>query len=733
LLTAFIRARSDILKEYYSSVCNHLISRFKERDAAVKEEILLCMRDLLRESVVTGKAGAAAAMSAADKGPASSHGGALGGAGDAMEDDAPPIAPSFLRTRSSYETLDVKLPEIVAACEKLFRGSLDSRAQRATFALLSELVRVRHGGLDSHLDSLLPPILKSIEKGRVGAEADAGADALRLLRSILELHKFESVQPHLAEIARVLCDAVARGPESNKVDALGVVASVAKLLKGKSQAAIAQALYKVVFAEFVLADVPLPAKLATISALASILSYVGEDLDRASVSAAVMPVLLQRLHNDSTVQPTLRALTRVANLSDALDWSPIVAASGELVQLCRKTSHHLKNDVVRCLEAIMRRSALSHTKRPAAKEAAFSEEQLAVLIKEIAPLISDNDLHLAHLVLNLCSTALNVGQNKTADLVASSVLPSALRLMLSPRLQGVALTSLIHFLQTCVDASKRPGANPQSPLEYTRLLGSLLAQVPSSAGGSSASAAAAAGASSAQQLNRAAYLSIAQCVAGTTERATDAQASSTVSKFVAEIVQAKQIDLGSTAQLALLVLGQIGRQRDLSQHAGLEAACLQAFDSQDEQVRSAAAFALGNIAVGNLAQSLPKLLQITQQRLDTPAHGYLLFSALKEIILAHSGDQAGLLKFQQYVDSLLPLLLSNVGHENESTRAMVSECLGRLAVIAPQKLMGPIEKLVWTSGPRCAWWPFRPCDSACTRSWTTACCTNICRPSSPRC
>jgi len=346
------------------------------------------------------------------------------------------------------------------------------------------------------------------------------------------------------------------------------------------------------------------------------------------------------------------------------------------------------------LEAIMRRSALSHTKRPAAKEAAFSEEQLAVLIKEIAPLISDNDLHLAHLVLNLCSTALHVGQNKTADLVASSVLPSALRLMLSPRLQGVALTSLIHFLQTCVDASKRPGANPQSPLEYTRLLGSLLAQVPSSAGGSSASAAAAAGASSAQQLNRAAYLSIAQCVAGTTERATDAQASSTVSKFVAEIVQAKQIDLGSTAQLALLVLGQIGRQRDLSQHAGLEAACLQAFDSQDEQVRSAAAFALGNIAVGNLAQSLPKLLQITQQRLDTPAHGYLLFSALKEIILAHSGDQAGLLKFQQYVDSLLPLLLSNVGHENESTRAMVSECLGRLAVIAPQKLMGPIEKLV---------------------------------------
>jgi len=682
LLTAFIRARSDILKEYYSSVCSHLLSRFKERDAAVKEEILLCMRDLLRESVVTGKAGAAAAASLADKGPASSHGGV---GSDAMEDEPPTMAPTFLRTRSSYETLDVKLPEIVAACEKLFRGTLDSRAQRATFALLSELVRVRHGGLDEYLQSLLPPILKSIEKGRAGAEAEASADALRLLRSIIELHKFEKLQPHLSEVSRVLCDAVSRGPDSNKVDALGVVASVAKLLASKKQSAIAQALFQVVYAEFILADVPLPAKLATISALASILSYVGEaDLDRSAVSAKVMPVLLQRLHNDSTVQPTLRALTRVANLSDALDWSPLIAASSDLVHLCRKTSHHLKNDVVRCLEAIMRRSATTHAKRPS--EASFTNEQLAVIIKEIAPLISDQDLHLAHLVFDLCSTALAVGSNKIADLVAQLVLPAALRIMLSPRLQGVALTSLIRFLQACVETSKRAGANPQSQLEYTKLLGLLLAQVP-------ASGAAPAG----SQLNRAAYMSVAQCVAGTTERASDAQASSTVSKFVQEIVNTKPSDLSATSQLALLVLGEMGRKRDLSQHAGLNAACLQAFDSKDEQVRSAAAFALGNIAVANLASSLPKLLQLTQERLAT--HGYLLFSALKEIILAHSNDAAGLVQFQGYVDALLPLLLANVGHAHESTRAMVAECLGRLTVIAPPKLLNPLEKLVLDKRP----------------------------------
>jgi hypothetical protein len=106
LLTAFIRVRSDILKDYYSAVCDHLVSRFKERDTAVKEEILLCMRDLLHESVVNGKSAGHIMHT---------------GRNDAMEDDTPSIMePTFLQTRSSYETLDVKLPESVLQTHHIF-------------------------------------------------------------------------------------------------------------------------------------------------------------------------------------------------------------------------------------------------------------------------------------------------------------------------------------------------------------------------------------------------------------------------------------------------------------------------------------------------------------------------------------------------------------------------------------------------------------------------------------
>src|SRR5690242_2054519 len=60
VLSAFIRARSDLLSTFYVSIADHLVLRFRERDSAVKEDVLQCTRVLLRESVVSTAALAAA-------------------------------------------------------------------------------------------------------------------------------------------------------------------------------------------------------------------------------------------------------------------------------------------------------------------------------------------------------------------------------------------------------------------------------------------------------------------------------------------------------------------------------------------------------------------------------------------------------------------------------------------------------------------------------------------------
>jgi cullin-associated NEDD8-dissociated protein 1 len=80
--------------------------------------------------------------------------------------------------------------------------------------------------------------------------------------------------------------------------------------------------------------------------------------------------------------------------------------------------------------------------------------------------------------------------------------------------------------------------------------------------------------------------------------------------------------------LGLLCLGEIGRRKDLSIHEHLENVVIESFQSPFEEIKSAASYALGNIAVGNLPKYLPFILnQIDNQQKKQ----YLLLHSLKEV------------------------------------------------------------------------------------------------------
>lgn len=78
----------------------------------------------------------------------------------------------------------------------------------------------------------------------------------------------------------------------------------------------------------------------------------------------------------------------------------------------------------------------------------------------------------------------------------------------------------------------------------------------------------------------------------------------------------------------MLCLGEIGRRRDLSTNDQIENIVIESFQSPFEEIKSAASYALGNIAVGNLTKYLPFILdQIENQ----PKKQYLLLHSLKEV------------------------------------------------------------------------------------------------------
>lgn len=68
--------------------------------------------------------------------------------------------------------------------------------------------------------------------------------------------------------------------------------------------------------------------------------------------------------------------------------------------------------------------------------------------------------------------------------------------------------------------------------------------------------------------------------------------------------------------------------RDLSGINSLKHVILNSFSSHSEEVKSAASYTLGNIAIGNLPEYLPFILQEIEAQ---PKRQYLLLHSLKEV------------------------------------------------------------------------------------------------------
>ena len=480
VLGAFIKARSDLLRDYYTTLFDHIVRRMKERDSAVKEELLFACRDLLHESVVTDRPQQhknAALNSHSSSSPKPGLPSSSSSSLDPLptfapslqtatslpeQDDGPLFAtPAFSRTRSTYGTLDTKTPALIRSVEQQFAGA-DIRTQQAIFAVWTELFQVRHGLLAHFLPRVVPHCIQGIQA--TGKQAAVNADALLFVRLVLESHGHSEVQPHLAAITAATIRSVRVGLPKNIPAALAVLTAVSSHLPFTSPPSLVSSLssdiFRVVFSQLEQTDVPLDVKLSSISTMAALLSSAGRQLQ--AEAKRVWPVFAERMRNESTCQPVLRAVSKVAS-SGSVDASAMVQHTEEMVAFIRKSSHHLRHNTVKCLECLL-----------TAHPAAFHAPQVSLIIAQTCPYIDDSDLQLAHLVLDLLSTVLRTALAASPDAVAAvlgavgnDVTPRAIALACSPLLQGQSLQSLIGFFRQLVRSKPSSASSPSSSLSYS--------------------------------------------------------------------------------------------------------------------------------------------------------------------------------------------------------------------------------------------------------------------------
>jgi len=110
-------------------------------------------------------------------------------------------------------------------------------------------------------------------------------------------------------------------------------------------------------------------------------------------------------------------------------------------------------------------------------------------------------------------------------------------------------------------------------------------------------------------------------------------------------------------------------QHDIFTHA------IEHFSSDQEDVRAAAAFAAGNIAIGNLHQFLPAIVTMVQK---DPKNRLLSLHALKEVVTHCETGQ-----LESVADTLWVPLFENSENAEETTRNVAAACLGKLATTRP--------------------------------------------------
>lgn len=624
MLSALVLSRPDRLGELVPMLAPTLILRFREREENVKMDIFATFNDLLHQVKRVGNA--------------------EGDVVDAMVVDG--------ASSSNASMLTAEMPRFVKAAARQLKEK-SQKTRIATFHCLRQLVDTLPGCLVDHAAIIVPGIDKALKDTTGNA---LRIEALLFLQVCLASHPPATFQPYIATLLPSVVSLADDRYYKTIAEALRVCTEIVRILRPSppevtfSYDAHVPPLNAVVERRLLAQDQDQEVKECAITCMGVIVTHLA---DHPAVNLpTILPLLLERMHNEITRVTTVKMFAMIAaaqldvQLTTPLPTGQTVlqVVVAELCGFLRKSNRPLRQASLTTLDTLL-----------GAHAANLTDKDVSTAIVELGALVSDEDLHVAHLALVLART---ITANKAAQMagqIKSVLLPKVMALLQSSLLQGVALRSLLAFFAELV-AHDLPG------LDFDALT-SLLLALPKQA-----------------TLSRHTIAAVSQAVAACCTRA-PTKSMQMVSDFIQRLNGASTSD----AVLYLLCSGEIGKKIDLSSHASLFPTVIKGFTAEAEETRSAASFALGSIAAGKLDFFVPLLLK----EVENSSHDYLMLHAFKEMLGAGSEGLAA------FAPQLLPRLLAFAERDDEEGVSNVAaECLGRLTAVSPDAVIPQLKALL---------------------------------------
>ncbi|XP_040851161.1 cullin-associated NEDD8-dissociated protein 2 isoform X2 [Ochotona curzoniae] len=626
-LAALIGSRPDLLPNFHRTLAPALICRFKEREENVKADIFGAYVVLLRQT----------------RPPK--------GWLQAVEEPA--------QTGSNLHMLRAQVPVVVKALQRQLRDR-SIRCRQGCFSLLGELAAVLPGSLAEHMPVLVAGTVFSLTDRT--SSSTIRMDALAFLQGLLGTEPAEAFHLHLPTLLPPVLACVADSFYKIAAEALLVLQELVRALwpldrpRTLDPEPYVGEMSTATLARLRATDLDQEVKERAISCMGHLVGHLGDRL--GDDLQPTLLLLLDRLRNEITRLPAVKALTLVAMSPLRLDLQPILAeALPILASFLRKNQRALRLATLAALDALAQSHGLSLP--PAAVKA---------VLAELPALVSERDMHVAQLAVDFLATVTQAQPASLAE-VSGPVLSELLRLLRSPLLPAGVLAAAEGFLQALV------GTRPPC-MDYAELIRLLTAPVYEQA------------ADGGPGLHKQVYHSLARCVAALSA-ACPQEAAGTASRLVCDAKSPRSSP--AVKVLAFLSLAEVGQMAGPGPQRELKSVLLEALGSPSEDVRAAASYALGRVGAGNLPDFLPFLLAQIEAE---PRRQYLLLHSLREALGAAQPDS-----LKPYAEDVWALLFQRCEGAEEGTRGVVAECIGKLVLVNPPFLLPRFRKQLAAGRP----------------------------------
>lgn len=633
-----------------------LVTRFKEREESVKLDVFAAFSELLRLCSHQPRSPAYSSNSVPEV-----H------VGDAMAVDAaagatPEMAP-----------LLTCAPQIMHNVKKeLNSRSLKTRIK--AMSLLRDLVSTMPSVITGLVSNVIPEVERCLGEGATAMKTES----LLLLRGVVRGGEAESLKDHIQVlIPRVLATTDDRyykvTAECLRFCGEAIVAfGVASAPCSEKMAPLVPSVHDAALRRATAQDQDSEVKEAALHCLGGTVSFFRQQLGEQRLRD-IGVVFCDRLGNEVTRLATVRALQSIA-LSEAADvLVPIMNEIAALVGgFLRKNNPALKVAAVELL-------SVAPSLPPVCD---------AALVANISELIADSDLRLTCMALQLSARLVRMrGFQVVADVAKNnSIYEKAMVLTTSPLLQGRAVNALIVLYRTLAEANAYPLTVEGMLKDLMERAGSLTSNITASSARSSP----------------------LHCIAKCIVAVCDAAEAPLRSKIAEKIICDVDAEIAARRIFSLVCLGEFGRSstvvRGDAEKQRVRGAILAALEAPQDDVRTAAALALGGITSADGASGVPALVTLINQR---PDQRYLLLISLKDAISSSNSTD-----LSPVVPMLLPILLSQPvpvlsreqanfkGESNqsqrlseeESVRTATAECLGLLACFTPEPVMKSLKE-----------------------------------------